>query len=73
MFAMFSTHALHEWVCTYVRDDLCSNQQYRMPACIVWLYYACSYTVGPDKSMRNLAPQFEDILDNFFLLSVVLT
>ena len=34
---------------TYERDDLypiCSKLLDRVPACIVWLYYACSYTVG---------------------------
>ena len=34
---------------TYVHDDLYpirSKWQYREPACIVWLYYACSYTVA---------------------------
>ena len=43
----------------------CSKQHCREYACIVWLYHACSYTVGPKKAM-NLAPLFEDIWIFFF-------
>ena len=49
-FAMFSAHALREWAwsCAHKRDDLypiCTHLQSREPACIVWLYYVCSYII----------------------------
>ena len=55
---------------TYYVDDLypiCSKQHCSEYACIVWLYHACSYTVGPEKAM-NLDPLFEDIRTTFFFL-----
>ena len=76
---MFYAHVLREnWeytarTHTYVRDDLYlirSKQRCREYSCNVWLYHACSYTVGSEKAM-NLAPLFEDIKTTFFLLSVL--
>ena len=43
---MFSVHVLRT---TYGCDDLypiCTKLRYMEPACIVWLYNACSYTVA---------------------------
>ena len=56
---MFSAHALREKRGIPVRrahTNLTTFTEYRVPACIVWLYYASSSTVV--------------VLDNLFLLSV---
>ena len=40
---------------TYYVDDLyphCSEQHYSECACIVWLYHAYSYSVGPKKAIN---------------------
>ena len=58
---------------TYYFDDLyplCSEQHYSECACIVWLYHAYSYTVGPKKAI-NLAPLFKDIQKTFFFCMCV--
>ena len=50
-FAMFSAHALREWVWPHSHIYLTTFTRFaqnwnRVPACIVWLFYACSYTVA---------------------------
>ena len=74
---MFYAHAHMRYVknrkypSRYVDDlyPLCSEQHYSECACIVWLYHAYSYTVGPKKAMNGVL-LCEGIRTTFFLLSV---
>ena len=71
-FAMFYAHAHMRYVkngipVTYY--PICSEQHCSEYACIVWLYHAYSYTVGPKKAI-NLAPLFKDIRKTSFYLYV---
>ena len=52
---MFSAHALREWVwpLAHINVTTFTRSAQKVPACIVWLYYACSYTVAFSPSVIN--------------------
>ena len=77
-FAKFYAHAHMRYMKngeypSHYFDDLyliCSEQHCGEYVCIVWLYHAYSYTVGPKKAI-NLAPLFKDIRETFFFPACV--
>ena len=69
------THTcVHVYMCTCVHNGLypiCSKLLYRLPACTMWLYYACSYTVaissGRIPSLANHVPRPSHVFQCFHM------